>query len=183
MEHLASAAEVVGFWQEAGYERWFAHDAAFDEACRSRFLVTHEAAARGDLIEWEASPEGALALMILLDQMPRNMFRGTRRVFRTDPVALSTAERAIDKGFDERVAPEMRRFFYLPFMHAEDAAAQDRCMRLYEAMGDADQTTWARHHQAIVARFGRFPHRNAILGRDSTEAELAYLASDEAFKG
>lgn len=178
-----TSIEVVAFWEAAGPTRWFSHDPAFDEECRQGFLAAHEAAARGDLNDWEVSPEGALALMILLDQMPRNMFRGTRRVYRTDPVAIACAERAIDKGYDERVAPAMRGFFYLPFMHAEDLSAQDRCVALYERMGDAALLTWAQHHRDIVARFGRFPHRNAILGRESTAEELAYLASPEAFGG
>jgi uncharacterized protein (DUF924 family) len=181
MDRLATPDEIVAFWREAGADRWFAPDPAFDAVCRERFLGTYEAAADGTLVEWEGTPEGALALLILLDQMPRNMFRGTKRVYRADPLALSIAERAIDKAFDERVEPAMRTFFYLPFEHAEDPAAQERCVALYEGAGlDA---TWARHHRDIIARFGRFPHRNEILGRPSSEAELAYLASEEGFRG
>jgi uncharacterized protein (DUF924 family) len=183
MDYLATPEDIVSFWQSAGPDRWFSRDDAFDEACRARFLATYEAAARGDLAEWELSPHGALALIILLDQLPRNMFRGTRRAYSTDATALLGAERAIERHFDEAVEPELRRFFYLPFMHAEDLAAQERSVSLNEALGDEDSVRWARHHRDIVARYGRFPHRNAILGRDSTAEEQAYLAEEEAFQG
>jgi uncharacterized protein (DUF924 family) len=181
MERLAEIPEIIEFWRSAGPQRWFAKDEAFDEACRARFLATYEAAARGDLAEWELSPEGALALLILLDQLPRNMFRATRRAYATDPAALLAAERAIERGFAERAAPEMRRFFYLPFMHSEELAAQERSVALNEALGEKDSIHWARHHRDIVARFGRFPHRNAILGRASTAEEAAFLAEEGAF--
>jgi uncharacterized protein (DUF924 family) len=181
MARLASAEEIVRFWREAGPERWFSRDDALDALCRERFLETYEAAARGDLPEWELEPEGALALLILLDQMPRNMFRGTRRAWATDASAVLVAERTIDRGFDRQVAPDMRRFFYLPFMHAEDAAAQERSVALNAELG-ADSAEYARHHRDIVARFGRFPHRNAILERESTPEELAFLEQDP-FRG
>jgi uncharacterized protein (DUF924 family) len=181
MERLATADEIIAFWREAGPERWFAPDEAFDQTCRTRFLLTHEAAARGDLNEWELTPEGALAVVLLLDQLPRNMFRGTRRVYATDPAALDAAERAIEKGYDRQVDPELSRLFYLPFMHSEDPADQERSVTLNEASGDADAAQWARHHREIIARFGRFPHRNALLGRQSTREEQAYLASEGAF--
>jgi len=183
MERLAAPEDIVSFWHGAGPEQWFSHDEVFDKACRERFLATYEAAARGDLPEWELSSHGALALIILLDQLPRNMFRGTRRAYATDATALLGAERAIERHFDEAVEPELRRFFYLPFMHAENLAAQERSVSLNEALGDEDVVRWARHHRDIVARFGRFPHRNAILGRDSTPEEQAYLAEEAAFQG
>ncbi len=183
MERLATIEDVVDFWREAGPDKWFSNDEAFDETCRARFLATYEAAARGDLVEWELSTHGALALIILLDQLPRNMFRATRRAYATDPAALLGAERAIERGFDDTIEPELRRFFYLPFMHAEDLSAQDRSVALNEALGEEDSIRWARHHRDIVARFGRFPHRNAILGRESTAEEQAYLADDAAFTG
>src|SRR5919205_2864206 len=125
MQRLATPDEVLEFWREAGPVKWFSKDEAFDQACRERFLATYEAAARGDLNEWELSPEGALAVVLLLDQLPRNMFRGTRRVYATDPAALDAAERAIERGYDRRVDPQLRRFFYLPFMHSEALADQD----------------------------------------------------------
>ena len=183
MDRLVTADEIVEFWRQAGPDKWFSTDKAFDETCRQRFLATYEAAARGDLAEWELSPQGALAAVILLDQLPRNMFRGTRRVYQTDRTALDTADRAIERGFDKQVEPALRGFFYLPFEHSESLADQERSVALHEAGGDADGLTWARHHHEIVARFGRFPHRNAILGRDSTPEELAYLAQEDAFKG
>ena len=182
MQDLATPQEIVAFWSAAGPERWFKRDGAFDEACRG-FLATHEAAARGDLNDWELVPEGALAVVLLLDQFPRNMFRGTRRVYQTDSAALDAADRAIERGFDRKVDPQLRRFFYLPFTHSESLADQERSVALNEAMGDEEALKWARHHRDIVARFGRFPHRNAILGRDSTPEEQAYLAEEGAFTG
>jgi len=182
MHRLATADEVIGFWRAAGPERWFAPDAAFDETCRTRFLLTHEAAARGDLNEWELTPEGALAVVLLLDQFPRNMFRGARRAYAPDPAALDVADRAIEKGYDGRVAPDLRRFFYLPFMHSEELTDQERSVALNETSGDADAAQWARHHRDLIARFGRFPHRNAVLGRESTVEERAFLAEEGAFK-
>ena len=181
-ETLPSPAEIVTFWCEAGRDRWFAKDEAFDALCRERFLPAHEAAADGRLDAWEETPEGALALAILLDQLPRNMFRGTPRTWETDQAALAIAERALTKGLDRDLDPLMRQFFYLPFMHAEDEAAQERSVRLYEALGEAEQLTFARHHHGIVARFGRFPHRNWVLGRSSTPEELRFLDED-AFRG
>ncbi len=183
MQRLATPEEIVEFWHGAGPDKWFSKDEAFDEACRTRFLETYEAAARGDLAEWELSPQGALALVILLDQLPRNMFRGTRRAYSTDPAALLSAERAIERHHDQAVAPELRRFFYLPFMHAEDLSAQERSVALNEALGEEESIRWARHHRDIVARFGRFPHRNPLVGRESTAEEEAYLAAEEAFTG
>jgi uncharacterized protein (DUF924 family) len=174
--------EILAFWKEAGAERWFARDDAFDERCRARFLPAQEDAAAGRLPEWERTPEGALALVLLLDQMPRNMFRGTARAWATDPKAKGVAERAIGRGFDREIEPLLRAFFYLPFMHGEDMSSQDRSVALYESAGDESGAYWARHHRDIVARFGRFPHRNAALGRESTPEEVAYLAA-EGFPG
>lgn len=180
--NLAGPQDVIAFWQEAGPDRWFTKDEGFDQACRDRFLLTYEAAARGDLNEWELTPDGALAVVLLLDQFPRNMFRGTKDVYKTDPVALMAADRAIERGHDKAVDPALRRFFYLPFMHSEELRHQERSVALNEATGDADLAKWAHHHHDIVRRFGRFPHRNAILGRESTPEELAFLAQDD-FRG
>jgi uncharacterized protein (DUF924 family) len=182
MTQLVTPETVVAFWQEAGPGRWFEKDPAFDEACRARFLLTYEAAARGDLNEWELTPEGSLAVVLLLDQFPRNMFRGTRRVYATDPAALMTADRAIEKGYDRQVEPALRRFFYLPFSHSEEARHQERAVGLSEALGDPEVLNWARHHHDVIRRFGRFPHRNALLGRESTPEEARFLA-EEGFKG
>jgi len=181
-EQLATPDQVIAFWREAGPDRWFTKDESFDQACRDRFLLTYEAAARGDLNEWELTPEGALAVVLLLDQFPRNMFRGTRRVYATDPAALMTADRAVERGHDTRVDPALRRFFYLPFTHSEELRHQQRSVTLNEGLGDPDGLKWARHHHDIVARFGRFPHRNDILGRETTPEEAAFLQESE-FRG
>ncbi|HEY4140091.1 MAG TPA: DUF924 family protein, partial [Pseudolabrys sp.] len=157
---IATTADVVAFWREAGPKRWFEKDFAFDQEIRERFLTTHEDAADGKLTAWESSAEGVLALLILLDQFPRNMFRGDARSFATDPLARAVAAGALVRGFDAQVAPEMRSFFYLPFEHSEDLADQDRSVAFYKALGDADLLKWAEMHADIIRRFGRFPHRN-----------------------
>jgi uncharacterized protein (DUF924 family) len=172
---VASAAEVVSFWREAGPERWFNKDTAFDEEIRNRYLATHEAAAAGKLSDWEQTAEGALALLILLDQFPRNMFRGEARAFATDPLARAIAAGAIVRGFDSQAPEGMRGFFYLPFEHSEDLADQERCVAFYKAAGDAEGLKWAELHADIIRRFGRFPHRNAALGRATTPEEQAFL--------
>ena len=139
-------------------------DDAFDRDIRERFLATHEAAAQGKLSDWEASADSVLALLILLDQFPRNMFRGSARTFATDPMARDVAHRALKKGFDADVPENMRNFFYLPFQHSEALADQERSLALYRAWGDADNIKWADIHADIIRKFGRFPHRNAVLG-------------------
>lgn len=170
-------AEIVSFWSDAGPDKWFEQDEGFDQAIRLRFLPTYEAAANGELAVWEESVEGALALVLLLDQFPRNMFRGNARAFATDALARAAADRALARGFDQATDLAMRPFFYLPFMHSEALIDQDRCVRLYEALGDAEQLRYATEHRDVVQRFGRFPHRNRALGRDTTPAEQAFLES------
>jgi uncharacterized protein (DUF924 family) len=177
MPILASSAEVVSFWREAGPDRWFTKDAAFDEQIRGRFSDTYEAAAAGKLSHWEHSAQDALALLILLDQFPRNMFRGDARTFATDPLARAVAAGAIVRGFDSQVPADLRSFFYLPFEHSEDLADQERGIAFYKAAGDADGLKWAEIHADIIRRFGRFPHRNAVLGRTTTPEEQAFLDS------
>jgi uncharacterized protein (DUF924 family) len=168
-------ADVVAFWREAGAERWFKKDAAFDDEIRRRFLTIYEAAAAGKLSHWEQSAEGALALLILLDQFPRNMFRGLPRAFASDALARAVTAGAIVRGFDSQVEPAMRQFFYVPFEHSENLADQERGVALYKAAGDADGLKWAELHADIIRRFGRFPHRNAALGRVTTPEEQAFL--------
>lgn len=172
---IASPASVLAFWRAAGSEKWFKKDAAFDDDIRTRFLETYEAAAAGQLSDWEQTAEGALALVIVLDQFPRNMFRGDARTYATDPQARAAAERAILRGFDRTVPLSDRQFFYLPFEHSEAMSDQERCCALFAATGDADLLKWARLHADIVRRFGRFPHRNGILGRATTAEEQAFL--------
>jgi uncharacterized protein (DUF924 family) len=176
-----SPADVVAFWRAAGPEHWFKKDAGLDADIRRRFLKLHEAAAAGKLTDWEASAEGALALLILLDQFPRNMFRGEARAFASDPLARAVTSRAILNGFDGAF-PDLRGFFYLPFEHSEDLADQRRGITLYRAIGDADGVKWAEIHADIIRRFGRFPHRNAVLGRVSTPEEQKFL-DDGGFAG
>ena len=170
-----SAADVVAFWRDAGPDLWFANDPSFDRRFREQFLALHEAAARGGLRAWHDPAEGSLALVLLLDQYPRNAFRGTRRMYATDEAARPVADAAIGRGHDRAVDPALRLFFYLPFGHSESIADQDRCVALAEALGEPDLGR-ARHHRDIIRRFGRFPHRNAILGRLSTPEEMGFLA-------
>ena len=172
---VANAAEVVSFWRAAGPDRWFNKDAAFDEEIRQRFPDTYEVAAAGKFSDWEQTAQGALALLILLDQFPRNIFRGDARAFATDPLARAIAAGAIVRGFDSQVPAEMRSFFYLPFEHSEDLADQERGIAFYRAIGDADGLKWAKLHADVIRRFGRFPHRNAVLGRTTTAEEQAFL--------
>jgi uncharacterized protein (DUF924 family) len=176
MPALATIADVIGFWREAGPEKWFEKDEAFDAAILARFLDTHLAAARGELADWEATPEGAYALLILLDQFPRNLFRGSPQAFATDAQALAIAERAVARGFDQHFDAIERRFLYMPFMHAEDLAHQERCVALCAASDDAEGVKFAEIHRDIIRDFGRFPHRNPVLGRKTTPAEQEFLA-------
>ena len=174
---IATPEAVLAFWRDAGPDKWFKKDAAFDAAIREKFLATYEAAAKGDLAAWEASPEHALALTIVLDQFPRNMFRGSTRTFAADPVARAVAERALARGFDKDMTLHDRQFMYLPFEHSEALADQERCCDLFRATGDADLLKWAEVHADIIRRFGRCPHRNAVLGRTTTAEEQAFLDS------
>ena len=175
MTDRPTPAEVVTFWRDAGPKRWFSKDSAFDDDIRQRFLGQHEDAAAGKLSGWETTAEGALALLILLDQFPRNMFRGQARAFATDPLARAIAAGALVRGFDAQAPDGMRGFFYLPFEHSENLADQERAVAFYKAVGDADGLKWAEIHADIIRRFGRFPHRNAALGRASTPEEQAFL--------
>lgn len=171
-------SDVVAFWKEAGSSKWFAKDDAFDALFRERFEAAHMAAARRELDHWSESPEGSLALLVLLDQFPRNAFRGTAHQFATDPLARHFAVLALDEGQDQVLENDLRRFFYLPLQHAEDLALQDRQVALFQAMERPDDDRWAEHHHGIIARFGRFPHRNRMLGRETTPDEQAFLDKD-----
>jgi uncharacterized protein (DUF924 family) len=167
--------DVVGFWHEAGPSKWFKKAPAFDEAIRLKFEPTHHAAARGDYDDWAETPEGALALLLLLDQFPRNLFRGSAHAFATDPKARAIARTAIQQGLDSKVEPDLRNFFYLPFEHSEELGDQDYAIALCAESGVADDLKWAQLHRDIIARFGRFPHRNASLGRTTTPQEQEFL--------
>jgi uncharacterized protein (DUF924 family) len=172
---LATPAQVLDFWFGVDPKKWYARDDAFDEEIRARFLPTYEAAAAGRLTDWQATPEDALALVIVLDQFSRNMFRGSPRTFAADALALATAKQAVQRGFDQKLELRKRNFFYLPFMHSENLADQERCVALAQENSDADTVKWAKLHLDIIRRFGRFPHRNAILGRTTTSEEQAFL--------
>jgi uncharacterized protein (DUF924 family) len=177
----AEAAEVVAFWRSAGPSLWFAKDDAFDRRFRDRFLASHEAAARGELSSWTRSADGALALVILLDQFPRNAFRSTPGAYATDGHARLVADAAIKAGHDRAVDHELAKFFYLPFAHSEDPADQERSVELTRRLGEPD-LSHALGHRDIIRRFGRFPHRNPILGRSMRPEEQHYLENG-GFKG
>ena len=167
--------DVLAFWRAAGPDKWFNKDAAFDAEIAARFFGLWRAAADGMLAEREATGDGALALVIVLDQLPRNMFRGDARTYATDPVARAVAGRAIERGDDQLIQHRERQFLYLPFMHSESLADQERCLQLARGYRSDDFTKYAEQHADIIRRFGRFPHRNAMLGRATTAAEQTFL--------
>jgi uncharacterized protein (DUF924 family) len=175
VEASVTPAEILAFWRDAGPDRWYRRDDTFDaEVCRC-FLGLWQRAAAGELATWEASDDGALALVIVLDQFPRNLFRDDVRTYASDPLAREVAHRAIERGVDARVDPALREFLYLPFMHSEHLPDQLRCIELSRAAGHAENLKWAEHHADIIRRFGRFPHRNRLLGRATTPEERAFL--------
>jgi uncharacterized protein (DUF924 family) len=174
--------DILAFWRSAGPKKWFAASLAFDSAIRLKFEPVHHAAARGEYDAWAETAEGALALLILLDQFPRNLYRGSGHAFATDGKARAVARAAAEAGFHQSVAPELRQFFVLPFEHSEDLADQDFGLALASELDDPDHLKWVRLHRDIIARFGRFPHRNACLGRETTAPEQAFL-DDGGFAG
>jgi uncharacterized protein (DUF924 family) len=183
---------LLDFWfgppgdpeREQAREIWFKSTAEFDEEVGRRFLADYEAAVAGRLAAWEEMPEGALALVLLLDQVPRNIFRGTPRAYATDAAARAVADRAIARGFDCEMLPVWRKFFYMPLHHSESVADQCRCLELLEALppepDGPDNRRYARRYLDTISRFGRFPHRNAVLGRQSTPEELVFLDEPES---
>ncbi|MCQ0987404.1 DUF924 family protein [Jiella marina] len=166
---------IVEFWREAGPKRWFEKDEAFDATIRRRFGDIYEMAARGDLEGWAREANGALALVIVLDQFPRNMFRDSPLAFATDDKALEIGKMALARGDHETVAEDVNQFLAMPLMHSETLADQDECVEWMKQIGDAENVKFAEDHRDIIARFGRFPHRNAVLGRDTTAEEQAFL--------
>jgi len=159
----------------AGSDKWFKADDVFDGEIRARFTGTYEAAGRGALDHWEETADGTLALLLLLDQFPRNLFRGEARAYATDAPARAVSDRAIARGIDREFPIPERQFFYMPLMHSEDLAAQERCLALFRDGGDAPGIRHAEIHADIIRRFGRFPHRNRVLGRIATPEEQAFL--------
>jgi len=175
------AVAVVDFWREAGPRMWFAKDPGFDRRFRERFVLLYDAAAQGKLTGWLETPEGALALVLLLDQYPRNSFRGTAKMYATDALARTMTARAIARGHDRAVSNELATFFYLPYAHSESLADQERAVELVRRLGEPD-LSHAIHHYEIIKRFGRFPHRNPILGREMKPEEQRYL-DEGGYKG
>lgn len=172
---------VISFWEDAGRHRWFSKDASFDALFGRRFRAAHDAAAARRLDAWATTAAGSLALLILLDQYPRNAFRGTAHMYATDPLARHFARRAVALRHDLAVAPSLRLFFYLPFAHSEDLDDQERSVELHAELGEGED----RHaigHRDVIRRFGRFPHRNPMLGRETTLEEARFLA-DGGFAG
>ena len=175
----AHPLDIVGFWRSAGPRKWFAKDAGFDSMIALKFEQTHYRAAQRRYDKWAETPEGALALLILLDQFPRNLYRGTAHAFATDPLARTFARAALAASHDQAVEAKLRPFFYLPFEHSESLADQEFCVELCAALqadtGDENTIKWALEHRDVIARFGRFPHRNAVLGRETTPEEQVFL--------
>jgi uncharacterized protein (DUF924 family) len=172
---MPTPADILAFWREAGRDRWYEKDDAFDNEVRRRYLDLWQRAAAGELSSWEASDDGALALTIVLDQFPRNMFRGEARTYASDALALEVAGRAVARGADARIDPVLIEFLYMPFMHSEHLPDQLRCVELFRQTGNAENLGYAERHADIVRRFGRFPHRNRLLGRAMTPEEKAFL--------
>ena len=180
---MDTAEEVLRFWfgDPPGERRkaWFVKDPHFDEAIRERFLPLHQSAAAGALSGWSASARGSLALIVVTDQFPRNLFRGTAQAFATDRITLATAAHVIAEGWDTKMLPVERMFVYLPYEHSESLAHQDRSVELFAALNvfpeTSDAVEYSERHLTIVKRFGRFPHRNAALGRASTPEEVEFL--------
>ena len=167
--------DVLDFWFAAGEDKWFSKDEAFDAEITERFRDHHEAAKRGAYDRWQETANGTLALIILLDQFSRNMYRNSPDAFAADAKALALAKSMVERGSDMELPAAVRQWAYLPYEHSEVMADQDRCIELFERSGLDEAIEWARVHADVIRRFGRFPHRNAVLGRDSTPEELAFL--------
>ena len=187
----AEARAVLDFWfgtprSHLGTPRmeWFRKDPKFDDDIRAQFGPLHEQAARGELDAWSASPEPLLALVVLLDQFSRNLYRNDPRAFAQDEQALRWAKTAVGRGDDVGLLPVQRQFVYLPYEHSEDLADQDKCVELMRSLEAFEETrgltAWAEKHRVIIRRFGRFPHRNHILGRESTAEEIEFLKSPDS---
>lgn len=184
MTFSASPQSVVEFWfSDKVQPLWFQSTPEFDAELRDRFEPVWQQAAADKLDSWAETPEGALALVIVLDQVPLNIYRGDALCFSTEAKSREIANLAIERDLAADLTDEQKAFLYMPFMHSEALADQDKSVALFEAAGLVENLKFAKHHRDIVRRFGRFPHRNKILGRPSTEEEQAYLQSDEAFHG
>lgn len=184
MPELKTSAAIIEFWfSERVSQLWFQSTLEFDQEVCEQFEATYQAGVRGELSDWETTVEGMLALVILFDQLPLNMYRGQFDGFVTERAALECAKRALDKNWDQALTSAQQAFLYMPFMHSEQLSDQDKAIELFAAAGQTENAKYAHHHRDIVQRFGRFPHRNAILGRESTPEELEYLKANDAFLG
>lgn len=173
--------EVLGFWfEELGSDDWFGGGEAVDARVRERFLALHEALRHGVPASWRATPRGMLAAVIALDQFPRHLYRGDRRAFAADAAALGLAREAVERGLDRGMSKDERKFLYLPFEHSEDPAVQARSVELFAAVAEGDTLGYVLRHKEIIDRFGRFPHRNAVLGRESTPEEIEFLKEPDS---
>lgn len=178
------ARKIIDFWfSDEVRKLWFNSTPEFDALLRERYLELSQQAARGELDHWRQNADGCLALVILLDQFPLNMFRDEARSFSGEALSREVAREAIDRGFDRQLDAEQRAFLYMPFMHSEDLADQKLALELFDQQGLEGNLRFARHHHGIIEKFGRFPHRNEILGRPSSADEIEYLNSKEAFTG
>lgn len=176
--------DIIDFWfAEDTRKLWFNSTPEFDQFLCERYLETWEQARRGQLDHWMQSAEGCLALVIVLDQMPLNMFRDAAQSYATEARSREVARQALARKFDQELDVDRRAFLYMPFMHSEDLEDQELALDLFDQPGLESSLRFARHHHAIVAKYGRFPHRNEALGRSSTDAEIDYLNSKEAFTG
>lgn len=176
--------DILDYWySDEMRKHWFSSTEALDEQIRKDYQSIWQTAADGNLTHWKDSPEGCLALAIILDQLPLNMFRNSAKSFSTEQLAIEIAKHAITMGFDENIEKDKRAFLYMPLMHSENMDDQNLSVAMFEKSGLKDSTRFAEHHRNIVSTYGRFPHRNPILGRESTDAETEYLNSDQAFKG
>ena len=177
----AAARAVLAFWfDETPPDRWFAKDANLDRVIAERFGALRDAVLANGAAGWDDDPETLLAAIILLDQFSRNIHRGSREAFAADGLALHLTHRALARGWDEAMPPERRAFLYMPLMHAEDREEQRLSVACFTCLGNPDNLDFARQHRMVIDRFGRFPSRNAALGRASTEAEKAYLSQPDA---
>lgn len=179
----ATFQEVISFWyNEQNKTHWFTKDAAFDEEIRKRFLSTYESAAKAACFNWRIHPLGRLAEVIVLDQFPRNMFRNNPRAFAADPLALALAQEAVERGIDKNLKTDEKSFLYMPYMHSEALNVHDEAVKLFSQPGLEHNLEYEILHKKIIERFGRYPHRNEVLGRSSTPDEIAYLEKDSSSK-
>lgn len=184
MSQAAQVSEIIDFWFTPPMSsHWFSSTTDIDQSIIIRYELTWEQARDGILDHWKDSAEGCLALCIILDQLPLNMFRGDVKSFSTEQLAVTITKHAIDKGFDQTISQDQIAFLYMPLMHSENLQDQDLCVHSFEKTSLEGNIRFAKHHREIVKNYGRFPHRNKILGRESSPEEIAYLQSDEAFTG